>query len=95
MMSEEKIFDKCPVCKKGNFVEVDNIMFEIGKHVFILKGHKCNKCKEEFPYEEETQKTITTARKRGIWQNKFLDYAQRPAMKKLWGNKKDAAWGDI
>ena len=36
-------------------------------YVFIVKGERCDSCNEEFPYEEETQKTITTARKLGIW----------------------------
>ena len=26
-----------------------------------------NQCNEEFPYEEETQKTVETARKLGVW----------------------------
>lgn len=58
---------KCPICGKGNFVEVNDVIFEIEGYIFILKGHRCDACSEEVPYEQETQKTITIARRLGIW----------------------------
>ncbi|HLD02407.1 MAG TPA: hypothetical protein VJC07_01770 [Candidatus Nanoarchaeia archaeon] len=58
---------KCPVCEKGKFIEVSDIIFEIEGYIFILKGHRCDSCREEFPYEEETRKTIEIARRLGIW----------------------------
>lgn len=42
-------------------------MLDIEGYVFILKGERCTTCKEEFPYEEETQKSIDIARKLGVW----------------------------
>jgi transcriptional regulator NrdR family protein len=58
---------KCPICQKGNFEEVEDIILEIEGYVFVAKGHRCSQCGEEFPYQEETQKFIATARKLGIW----------------------------
>ncbi len=58
---------KCPVCEKGSFEKVEDIVLEVEGYVFILKGWRCSSCKEEFPYEEETQKAITVARRMGIW----------------------------
>ena len=58
---------KCLVCGKGNLIKVEDILLEIEGYIFILKGERCNSCNEEFPYEEETQKAITVARKIGIW----------------------------
>ena len=58
---------KCVICEKGNLVKVEDITLEVGGYVFIVKGERCNNCNEEFPYEEETQKTILIARKLGVW----------------------------
>ena len=58
---------KCPICEKGNLVKVDDIILEVEGYIFIVKGERCNNCNEEFPYEKETQKTIETAKKLGIW----------------------------
>lgn len=58
---------KCIICDKGEMIEVEDIVLEMEGYVFIVEGHRCNNCKEEFPYEEETQKTISVARKLGIW----------------------------
>ena len=58
---------KCLVCDKGNLIEVGDITLEIEGYVFIVKGEKCDNCNDEFPYEEETQKAISTARKLGVW----------------------------
>ncbi len=58
---------KCMACKKGNLVKVEDITIEIEGYVFIVKGERCSNCNEEFPYEEETQKTISVARKLGVW----------------------------
>lgn len=46
---------------------MDDIILEIEGYIFIVKGDRCNNCKEEFPYEEETQRTILVARKLGVW----------------------------
>lgn len=58
---------KCKICENGELVSVEDIVLEIGGYVFVTKGERCAACKEEFPYEEETQKTILIARKLGIW----------------------------
>ena len=58
---------KCLMCDKGELVKVEDITLEIEGYIFIVKGEICTNCNEEFPYEEETQKTIITARKLGIW----------------------------
>ena len=58
---------KCKVCEKGNLVKVEDITIEVEGYVFIVKGERCNNCNEEFPYQEETQKTISAARKLGVW----------------------------
>ena len=58
---------KCLICEKGNLENVEDIILEVEGYVFIVKGERCTKCNEEFPYEEETQKTIMVARKLGVW----------------------------
>lgn len=58
---------KCLICDKGELVEAEDIILEMEGYVFVVKGHRCSNCKEEFPYEEETQRTISIARKLGIW----------------------------
>ena len=54
-------------CEKGNLVKVEDITLEVEGYIFIVKGERCDNCSEEFPYQEETQKTISVARKLGIW----------------------------
>ncbi len=58
---------KCKLCEKGNLVKVEDITLEIEGYVFIVKGEICSSCNEEFPYEEETKRTIAVARKLGVW----------------------------
>lgn len=58
---------KCLICENGNLVKADDIILEIDGYVFILKGERCSNCNEEFPYEEETQRAISMARKLGVW----------------------------
>ena len=58
---------KCPICEKVTFAKVEDIVLEVDGYIFIVKGERCNSCNEEFPYEEETEKTILTARKLGVW----------------------------
>ena len=58
---------KCLICEKGNLENVEDIILEVEGYVFIVKGERCTKCNEEFPYEEETQKTIMVAKKLGVW----------------------------
>ncbi len=58
---------KCLNCEKGELIRVDDIILDIEGYIFIVKGERCNNCKEEFPYEEETQRTILVARKLGVW----------------------------
>mgnify|MGYP001559414290 FL=1 len=58
---------KCPMCERGELVKAEDIIFNIDSYIFILKGERCSKCNEEFPYGEETQKTIEVARKLGVW----------------------------
>lgn len=61
---QEKI---CPVCGKGRLHQVNDIISELSGYIFVEKGERCDKCHEEFPYREETQETITAARKLGVW----------------------------
>ena len=58
---------KCPICEKGMLKKVEDITLEVEGYIFIAKGERCNQCNEEFPYEEETQKTIDIARRLGVW----------------------------
>lgn len=58
---------KCPLCEKGELIEVDDIVSEIEGHFFIEKGTRCDKCGEEFIPEKVSQKTIEIARRLGIW----------------------------
>lgn len=58
---------KCPICEKNSLEKVEDIILDIEGYIFIVKGEKCNKCNEEFPLEEETQKTIEIAKKLGVW----------------------------
>ncbi len=58
---------KCPVCKEGVLTPVEDIISEIEGYFFIEKGKRCAKCGEEFIAEEQSQKTITIAKRLGIW----------------------------
>lgn len=57
----------CPKCEKGNLEKVEDIILEISGYVFIVKGDRCSNCNEEFIDEKDTQKTITIAKKLGVW----------------------------
>ncbi|MEK6907218.1 MAG: YgiT-type zinc finger protein [Nanoarchaeota archaeon] len=58
---------QCPSCEKGNLEKVEDIILEISGYIFVVKGERCNKCNEEFVDENETKKTITIARRLGVW----------------------------
>jgi len=58
---------KCLICEKGKLEVVNDIILEIEGYIFVVKGERCSNCNEEFPYEEETQRTIEIARKLGVW----------------------------
>ena len=58
---------KCLICNNGELIKVEDIALEIEGYIFVVKGERCTECNEEFPYEEETQKTIITAKKLGVW----------------------------
>ncbi len=58
---------KCKICEKGELVAAEDIILEIEGYIFITEGERCVICNEEFPYEEETKKTISIARRLGIW----------------------------
>jgi len=58
---------RCFICEKGNLNEVGDIVLEIEGYIFVTRGERCDYCGEEFPYEDETQRTITIARKLGVW----------------------------
>ena len=62
----------CPICEKGNLIEVEDIILEIEGHIFILKGERCTNCNEEFPFEKETQKMMENSKKIRI-NNKFSE----------------------
>ncbi len=53
---------KCPICENGNLIRVKNIKLDLGGYDFILKGERCDNCKEEFLYEDEAQKALTLER---------------------------------
>lgn len=57
----------CPVCEEGELARVEDITLELDGYVFVLKGERCTRCKEEFPYEDETQRSIVIARRLGVW----------------------------
>ena len=57
----------CPSCGKGELIQVSDIISEFGGYVFVEKGERCTACGEEFPYEEDSQRTIEAARKLGVW----------------------------
>ncbi len=61
------ILKECPTCEKGKLLPVNDIISELSGYVFVEKGERCDSCGEEFPYQEETQKTIQAARKLAIW----------------------------
>ncbi|MBI2498953.1 hypothetical protein HYV88_01785 [Candidatus Woesearchaeota archaeon] len=52
----------CPSCEKGELIKVDNVIMEIENYVFVVKGERCTKCDEEFPFEDETQKMIEASK---------------------------------
>lgn len=58
---------KCLICENGKLVKVEDITLEIEGYIFIVKGERCSECNEEFPLENETQKTIEVARRLGVW----------------------------
>ncbi len=58
---------KCLVCEEGNLIKVEDITLEISGYVFIAKGERCDHCREEFPYEQETARIISIAQKLGVW----------------------------
>lgn len=58
---------KCPICGIGNFEKVEDIIMEIEGYVFVLQGYRCDKCREEFPFEDENQRMISTAKRLGVW----------------------------
>ncbi len=58
---------KCPVCEKGELIEVDNIVSEMDGYVFVEKGQRCTECREEFIHEKDAQRTTEVAKKLGVW----------------------------
>jgi hypothetical protein len=57
----------CPVCEKGELIDVDNIVSEIDGYMFVEKGRRCTACGEEFINETDAQRTIELAKKLGVW----------------------------
>lgn len=58
---------KCPVCRKGELLAVDDILSEIEGLTFVERGHRCNACGTEFIDEADSNRTIKVARRLGIW----------------------------
>ncbi len=58
----------------GGLTPVNDIISEFGGCVFVEKGEGCTACGEEFPCEEESQKTIETARRLGVWPEPLKPY---------------------
>jgi len=50
----------CPICKKGPFEQVDDIIFDVEGYIFILEGARCQNCKEEFPHRKKTRGMVGT-----------------------------------
>lgn len=59
--------EKCPMCEKGDLMEVQDIISEIEGHFFIVKGKRCISCSEEFINEKDGQKMIEVAKRLGLW----------------------------
>lgn len=57
---------KCPVCEKGNLIQVDDILSKIEGYVFVERGERCTYCGEEFISEKEGQRMINLAKKLGL-----------------------------
>ncbi len=62
-----KAMKTCPVCEKGNIIEVDDIVNDLDGYIFIIKGTRCTICGEEFIDETEGQKMINIAKRLGVW----------------------------
>ena len=58
---------KCLICENGELKSVEDIILQIEGYIFVVKGERCTNCNEEFPLEEETNRTIEVSRKLGIW----------------------------
>lgn len=58
---------RCPICENGNLIKVENITLDIDGYMILAKGERCDGCGEEFPYEQEAQRSIEIARKAGVW----------------------------
>ncbi|MEK6962881.1 MAG: hypothetical protein AABX70_00535 [Nanoarchaeota archaeon] len=58
---------KCLICEKGALEKIEDIIIELEGYVFVTRGERCSHCREEFPFEEETQRTIQAARRLGVW----------------------------
>ncbi|MBI3412553.1 MAG: hypothetical protein HY051_00540 [Candidatus Aenigmarchaeota archaeon] len=58
---------KCPICEKGELVKAEDIVSEIEGYVFVERGERCTACGEEFISENDAQRTISIARKLGVW----------------------------
>ncbi len=58
---------KCPICEKGNVVEVDDVTNDLDGYVFVVKGKRCTNCGEEFIDEEQGKRMIRAAQKLGTW----------------------------
>src|SRR3989344_747263 len=57
----------CPACERGKLTKADDIILEISGYVFVVKGDRCAECREEYPFEDETQRVIEASRKLGVW----------------------------
>jgi hypothetical protein len=57
----------CPKCEKGKLSDVNDIVNELDGHFFVVKGQRCEKCKEEYINEDELQPVISAAKKLGLW----------------------------
>jgi hypothetical protein len=79
---------KCQICEKGNLIQVEDIILPVEEYVFVVKGERCSNCHEGFPFEEETQKTIETARKLGVWPEPMKLY-RHLSKKRRWFNIHD------
>src|SRR3989344_5688320 len=64
----------CPACERGKLTKADDIILEISGYVFVVKGDRCAECREEYPFEDETQRVIEASRKVEVGQGPLKLY---------------------
>lgn len=63
---KETTMKNCAICK-GALLQVEDIVNEIERYFFVVKGARCTFCGEEYLDEHEGQKMIICAKILGVW----------------------------